>query len=432
MAQTFANEASLLGSLQARSLLAQASEGLGEHLASASRVVYAGFDPTASSLQIGNLVTLLMLRRLQLRGHRPIVLVGGATGLIGDPSGHAEERALNEPEVVDRWVAAIREQVGRFIDLEGAAGRVMNNLEWTQELGVLAFMRDVGKHFSVNAMMQRDSVRLRLERDGAGISYTEFSYMLLQAHDFLELARRHDCTVQVGGSDQWGNIVSGIDLVRRALQRPAFALTHPLITKQDGTKFGKNAGGAVWLDAKQTSPYAFHQFWLNAADGDVVPFLRCFTLLDEAAIDAAGAAVREHPERREGQRLLADEVTCLVHGQAALTAAQTIAGALFGGDVRTLRAEHVAQLAQDGMPCTTVSPGTGLLTAMASAGLAPSNGAARKLVAGGGVTVNGLSVAEPTLRLEPSSALHGRYFLVRRGKRNWHLLRLPEQPSAPS
>ena len=416
-----------LNALRARTLLAQTSEGLEEHLAAAPRVVYAGFDPTASSLQIGNLVTLLMLRRLQLHGHRPIALVGGATGLIGDPSGRAEERSLNEPDTVENWVAAIGSQIARFIDLDGASGgQVMNNLDWIRQLGVIPFMRDIGKHFSVNAMMQRDSVRLRLEREGAGISYTEFSYMLLQAYDFLELARHHDCTVQTGGSDQWGNIVSGIDLVRRVLQRPAFALTHPLIAKQDGTKFGKSAGGAVWLDAKQTSPYAFHQFWLNTADADVVPFLRCFTLLDETEIAAAGALMQERPEGRSGQRLLAAEATRLVHGDAALAAAQSIASALFDGDVRGLEADEIAQLEQDGMACTTIAPRTGLLTAMVVAGLATSNGAARKLVQGGGVYVNGVAVVEPTMRFDAAMALHGRYFLLRRGKRNWHLFTLSD------
>ena len=416
-----------LNALRARALLAQTSEGLEEHLAAAPRVVYAGFDPTASSLQIGNLVTLLMLRRLQLHGHRPIALVGGATGLIGDPSGRAEERSLNEPDTVENWVAAIGSQIARFIDLDGASGgQVMNNLDWTRKLGVIPFMRDIGKHFSVNAMMQRDSVRLRLEREGAGISYTEFSYMLLQAYDFLELARHHDCTVQVGGSDQWGNIVSGIDLVRRVLQRPTFALTHPLIAKQDGTKFGKSAGGAVWLDAKQTSPYAFHQFWLNTADADVVPFLRCFTLLDETEIAAAGAAMQERPEGRSGQRLLAAEATRLVHGDAALTAAQSIASALFDGDVRGLEADEIAQLEQDGMACTTIAPRTGLLTAMVVAGLATSNGAARKLVQGGGVRINGVAVVEPAMQFDAAMALHGRYFLLRRGKRNWHLFTLSD------
>ena len=416
-----------LNALRARTLLAQTSEGLEEHLAAAPRVVYAGFDPTASSLQIGNLVTLLMLRRLQLHGHRPIALVGGATGLIGDPSGRAEERSLNEPDTVENWVAAIGSQIARFIDLDGASGgQVMNNLDWIRKLGVIPFMRDIGKHFSVNAMMQRDSVRLRLEREDAGISYTEFSYMLLQAYDFLELARHHDCTVQTGGSDQWGNIVSGIDLVRRVLQRPAFALTHPLIAKQDGTKFGKSAGGAVWLDAKQTSPYAFHQFWLNTADADVVPFLRCFTLLDETEIAAAGAAMQERPEGRSGQRLLAAEATRLVHGDAALTAAQSITSALFDGDVRGLEADEIAQLEQDGMACTTIAPRTGLLTAMVVAGLATSNGAARKLVQGGGVYINGAAVVEPTMQFDAAMALHGRYFLLRRGKRNWHLFTLSD------
>ena len=418
-----------LNALEKRALLAQTSDRgrFQEHLASAPRVIYAGFDPTASSLQIGNLVTLLMLRRLQLHGHRPLALVGGATGLIGDPSGRAEERSLNDPERVQQWVAAIRDQVARFIDLDGSsAGQVVNNLDWTRGLSAIAFLRDVGKHFSVNAMMQRDSVRVRLDRAGAGISYTEFSYMLLQAYDFVELARRYDCTVQVGGSDQWGNIVSGIDLVRRVLQRPAFALTHPLITKQDGAKFGKSASGTVWLDAEQTSPYAFFQFWLNTADADVVPFLRCFTLLPVAEIAAIGAAVQENPQRREGQRLLAAEVTRLVHGDAALTSAQSIASALFGGDVRALRPEDVAQLAQDGMACTTVAPGTGLLTAMATGGLAASNGAARQLVRGGGVYVNGVAATDPAMQLDAATALHGRYFLVRRGKRNWHLLTLAD------
>ena len=416
-----------LRSLAERALLAQTSdrEGLDEHFAAAPRVVYAGFDPTASSLQVGNLVTLLMLRRLQLHGHRPIALVGGATGLIGDPSGRAEERSLNSVETVERWVAAIRDQVSRFIDFEGAyAGRVVNNLDWMRDLDAIAFLRDVGKHFSVNAMTQRDSVRLRLERDGAGISYTEFSYMLLQAYDFLELARRHDCTVQVGGSDQWGNIVSGIDLVRRVLQRSAFALTHPLITKQDGTKFGKSATGAVWLDAKQTSPYAFFQFWLNTADADVVTFLRCFSLLDQADIAAAADMVRTRPERRDAQRLLATEVTRLVHGESALTEAQSITGALFGGDVRALGAEHIAQLEQDGMANTEIAPGTGLLSAMVASGAAASNGAARKLIQGGGVQINGVAATAPTMRLDAAAALHGRYFLLRRGKRNWHLLTL--------
>ena len=419
--------ASLLRALEDRSLLAQVSdrEGLDAHLASASRVVYAGFDPTASSLQVGNLVTLLMLRRFQLAGHRPIVLLGGATGLIGDPSGRSGERSLHDPSIVEGWVEAIRSQASRLVDFEGAhAARLVNNLDWTKDMGVLTFLRDVGKHFSVNAMTQRDSVRTRLDREGAGISYTEFSYMLLQAYDFLELARRHGCTLQTGGSDQWGNIVSGVELNRRVLQRQTYALTHPLVAKQDGAKFGKSASGAVWLDAQRTSPYAFYQFWLNAADADAAPFLRVFTLLDAAEIAAVEAATQDHPERREGQKRLAREVTRLVHGEAALRSAQRISAALFGGDVRTLNDTDLAQLERDGVGSSAIAPGTGLLDAMVAAGLAASNGAARRLLQGGGVGVNGAVANDPALRLDAAAALHGRYFLLRRGRKHWHLLLL--------
>ena len=417
--------AAMLSELQQRDLVAQVSapEALAAHLASGSRVLYAGFDPTAPSLQVGNLVTLLMLRRFQLKGHRPILLLGGATGLIGDPAGRAEERALHDEETVRGYMAALTAQAARFIDLDAASGaRVVNNLDWTEGLGVVPFLRDIGKHFAVNAMMQRDSVRERLARDGGGISYTEFSYMLLQAHDYLQLARRYDCTLQLGGSDQWGNIVSGIDLVRRKLRRPAYALTHPLVTHQDGTKFGKSAAGAVWLDAEQTSPYAFHQFWLNSADADVVPLLRRFTLLEQDALADAEREVQSHPERRAGQRLLAAEVTRLVHGDAALEAAERIAAALFSGEVRALSAGDFAQLQRDGMACTPLAPGSGLLSALAAAGLAASNGAARQLVRGGGVTVNGEVAKDATQRLLPADALHGRYFAVRRGKKHWRLL----------
>ena len=417
--------ASLLRALEGRGLLAQVSDkvGLDAHLAGGSRTVYAGVDPTASSLQVGNLVTLLMLRRFQLAGHRPIAVIGGATGLIGDPSGRADERALNDAATVEAWVDAMRAQVSRFVDLEGNnAALVVNNLDWTEGQDVIGFLRDVGKHFSVNAMVQRDSVRSRLDRDGAGISYTEFSYMLLQAFDFLELARRYGCTVQVGGSDQWGNIVSGVDLVRRVLQRQAYAFTHPLITKQDGTKFGKSADGAIWLDPGRTSPYAFYQFWLNTPDADVVPFLGCFTLLEEGEIEAAADAVRQRPERRDAQRTLAREVTRLVHGVDAVDAAERITTALFDGQIGALREDDFAQLARDGMAVSTVAPGTGLLDAMTGAGLAPSNGAARRLIQSRGVRVNGDVVVDAGLRLEAANALHGRYHVVRRGRKNWHMV----------
>ena len=414
----------MLSELEQRDLVAQVSDqrGMAAHLDADSRVVYAGFDPTAPSLQVGNLVTLLMLRRFQLAGHRPILLLGGATGLIGDPSGRADERPLQDADTVAGWALAIREQAARFIDLDDAGGgRVVNNLDWTRGMGVIGFLRDVGKHFAVNAMVQRDTVRERLLRDGAGISYTEFSYMLLQANDFLELARRYDCTVQLGGSDQWGNIVSGIDLIRRVLRRPAYALTHPLVTRQDGTKFGKSAAGAVWLDGRRTSPYAFYQFWLNSADADVLPLLRRFTLLDAEMLADAARELRCRPEARGGQRLLAAEATRLVHGDAEVQAAERIARALFTGDVRSLGAEDLAQLERDGMACTRLPVGTGLLTALATAGLAASNGAARQLVQSGGIRLNGRQVADPGCRLTAAHALHGRYHAVRRGKKHWHL-----------
>ena len=416
---------SLLNELSGRGLLAQVSDraGLEGHLSSAPRTIYVGFDPTAPSLQVGNLVPLLVLRRAQLRGHRPIVVVGGATGLIGDPSGRADERALQDVATIAEWVARIRGQVGRFIDVEGAAaGRVVNNLDWTRNVGVLDFLRDVGKHFSVHAMTQRDSVRSRLARDGEGISYTEFSYMLLQAYDFLELARRYDCTVQLGGSDQWGNIVSGVDLVRRVLRRQAYALTVPLVTRQDGAKFGKSAAGAVWLDAEGTSPYAFYQFWMNVADADAGNFLRCFTLLEADAIEAAEAAARSRPEERAAQRLLAAEATRLVHGEAAVGTAERITGALFSGDVRGLHASELALLAQDGMATTAIASGDGLLAALTRAGLAASNSAARRLVQSGGVRVNGVVETDPARRLDAAGALHQRYHVVRRGKKHWHML----------
>ena len=416
---------SILSDLSRRGLVAQISDpaGLEDHLGSGSRGVYAGFDPTAASLQVGNLVPLLLLRRFQLAGHRPIVVLGGATGAIGDPSGRTEERSLNDSGTIERWVESIRVQVSRFIDLEGEnGGMVVNNLEWTCGLETIDFLRDVGKHFSVNAMIQRDFVRSRLEREGSGISYTEFSYVLLQAYDFLELARRYDCAVQLGGSDQWGNIVAGIDLVRRVLRRPAYALSVPLVTKRDGSKFGKSAAGAVWLDPERTSPYAFYQFWLNCADADAVHFLHCFTLLQEQEIEAAANALEANPERRDAQRLLAREVTRLVHGDEGLTSSERITAALFDGEVRGLGRDDLAQLERDGMQCTRIAPGTGLLAALTAAGLANSNGAARRLVAGNGIRLNGESVTDPTLRLDVAEALHDRYHVVCRGRKNWHLL----------
>ncbi|HEY5679220.1 MAG TPA: tyrosine--tRNA ligase [Pseudomonadales bacterium] len=416
----------LIEELNERELIAQVSdmEALRQHLETGSRTLYCGFDPTADSLHIGNLVPLLTLRRFQLGGHRPILLLGGATGLIGDPSGRSDERNLNSGEVVAGWVERIRRQVEGFVDFSGGNGAVIvNNLDWTADLPVIAFLRDVGKHFSVNTMIQRESVKSRLDRDEAGISYTEFSYMLLQAMDYLELAERYGCSLQIGGSDQWGNIVSGMDLVRRKLKKEAFALTLPLVTKADGTKFGKTAAGAVWIDPDRTSPYSFYQFWLNTADADVVRFLQVFTFLPLERIAQLAEAAREAPERREAQQALAEEVTSLVHGDSSLESARRISRCLFQGDIRGLTEADLNQLQQDGIQCTvTKEERPGLLAVLADAGLAPSRSAARKLLQGGGVSVNGVVQEHPEAELDWGQALFGRYFLVRRGKKNWHLL----------
>ena len=416
---------SLLHTLHRRGLISQVSDdlGLANHLASGAQSVYAGFDPTAPSLQVGNLVPLLMLRRFQLAGHRPVAVLGGATGAIGDPSGRTEERSLNDAATIESWLQEIGRQVARFVDTEGeGGGLILNNLDWTRDLDVIAFLRDVGKHFSVNAMIGRDFVRSRLEREGGGISYTEFSYVLLQAHDFLHLARCHDCRVQIGGADQWGNLVSGIDLIRRVLRKPAYALSMPLMAKSDGTKFGKSAGGSVWLDPTRTSPYAFYQFWMNAADSDVVDYLRVFTLLGRDEIDTAATVVKERAHLREAQRVLAREVTRLVHGDEAVASAQRITEALFHGDVRSLGRDDLMQLEQDGMDATRIAPGTGLLAALTAAGLAKSNGAARRLVDANGVRLNGESVTDPGLSLDAGGALFGRFHVVRRGRKSWHLI----------
>ncbi len=415
----------LIDELKARGLIAQLSdeEGLREHLEAGPRTLYCGFDPTADSLHIGNLVPLLTLRRFQDAGHKPILLLGGATGLIGDPSGRSDERSLNDSGVVADWVEKIRSQVEGLLRFDGNNPAVIaNNLDWTADLDVVSFLRDVGKHFSVNAMIQRDSVRSRIERDGEGISYTEFSYMLLQAMDYYELASRFGCSLQVGGSDQWGNIVSGIDLVRRRLGEAAFALTVPLVTKADGTKFGKTASGAVWLDARRTSPYSFYQFWLNTADADVEHFLKIFTFLSLEEIAELMTRQAEAPHERAAQRELAAEVTGLLHGADGLESARRISEALFSGSLADLELEDLEQLRQDGMDCSEISAGEGLLAALADSGLAPSRGQARKLVASGGVRINGEVEADAERALTFEDALFERYYLVRRGKKNWHLL----------
>lgn len=417
--------AQILNDLSDRGLLVQRSheQDFDAHLVSKSRTVYCGFDPTAPSLHVGNLVPLLALSRFQRAGHQPIILVGGATGLIGDPSGRDEERQLHPVEVVHGWVERLGEQANRYVSFEGEnAARVVNNYDWASEINLVEFLRDIGKHFSVNALIQRESVKSRLDREGGGISYTEFSYALVQALDFLQLYRTYDCTIQLGGQDQWGNIVSGIDLIRRVEAGRTFGLTFPLVERSDGKKFGKSTGGAIWLDPQLTSPYAFYQFWLNVDDADVDAFLRYFTFDSLAEVDAICAEHRAEPARRKGQRQLAQAVTRLVHGDAGLQSAERITASLFGGDIERLTADDLAQLRLDGMPSVEIADKHALTNGLVEVDFAPSNGRARQLIKQGGVTVNGNRVVDQDAQLVRSAALYGRYHLVRRGKKAWALL----------
>ena len=423
----------VISELEARGLVSQLAGGqdLVEHLASGSRTVYCGFDPTADSLHIGSLVPLLALRRFQLAGHRPIALVGGATGLIGDPSFKAEERKLNTPDVVAGWVERLKLQVSRFIDFDAGAfsAEVVNNYDWMAGMSVLDFLRDIGKHFSINAMIQKESVKQRIDREGAGISFTEFSYMILQSLDFAELYKRHDCTVQIGGSDQWGNITGGIDLTRRLHRQQVYGVTLPLVTKADGTKFGKTESGTVWLDASKTSPYAFYQFWLNTADADVYKFLRYFTFLDLVAIEEIEQSDNAAQGRRSAQGILAKEVTALIHGEAGVLAAERISQALFSGDISQLTENDLAQLALDGLPVHEVTAESGVLAGLlVDAGLAVTPrgevtlGQARKFIQEGAIQVNGIKVSDVTSEVGPKDALYGKYHLLRRGKKQFSLL----------
>lgn len=420
--------ATQLNQFNSRGLVAQVSqpEDFAPWLEAHSRTLYCGFDPTFASLHIGHLLPALMLRRFQLLGHRPIVLVGGATGLIGDPSFKDAERSLNSRELVEDWKTKIAEQLSLFVDFDAGASSALlaDNLAWTESLDVIGFLREVGKHFSVNAMLQKESVRARLEREGEGISFTEFSYMLLQAYDFLELAKRYHCGLQIGGNDQWGNITLGVDLVRRALGRQAFALTVPLLTRSDGRKFGKTEAGAVWLDPNLTSPYSFYQYWTNVADADVIGYLKVFTFIESPQLDEVAQELRTHPERRLAQRTLAGHLTRLVHGERGLTSAERITSALFHHSLDELTESDCEQLCLDGMPFAEApSESVALADALVLTGLAKSKGDARRQVASGGVSVNGSPLADALAALTRSSARFGRYHLLRRGKKTWGMLR---------
>ncbi len=423
----------LLDELDWRGLIAQTTdrEALASALAAGPLTLYCGFDPTAESMQVGNLVPLLLLRRFQLAGHRPIAVVGGATGLIGDPSGKAGERSLHSPELVAERAAAFRAQLGRFLDLDGAAGAlVVDNLDWTAGLGVLQFLRDTGKHFTVNAMLAKESVSTRLGAE-SGISFTEFSYMLLQAYDYLELYRRHGCRLQVGGSDQWGNITAGLDLIRR-IEGPeagVHCLTTPLVTSVSGEKFGKSEGNAVWLDADRTSPYAFYQFWINVDDSDVIRYLRTFTFADRQTVDALAAEVAQRPGARSAQRALAREMTELVHGPDATGRVEAASRALFGsGDVADLDPDTLAAARQEAggpqLPAGSELPT--VVDLLVAAGVVSGRNEARRAVSQGGAYLNNRRLSDPEEVPAPSDLLHGRFLVMRRGARTMGIVeRLP-------
>jgi tyrosyl-tRNA synthetase len=390
--------------------------------------VYAGFDPTAASLHVGNMVPIMALVHAQRSGHRPIALVGGGTGLIGDPGGKTSERALMTLEQVEENVRGIRGQLERFLDFSGAsAARMRNNADWLLELGALDLMRDVGKHFTVNYMLAKDSVQSRLD---GGISYTEFSYMLLQAYDFLELKRRDEVTVQLGGSDQWGNMTAGMELIRRSGAGEAHVLTTPLMMKADGTKFGKSEGGAVWLDPELTSPYRFYQFWVNADDRDVSRMLRYFSLLPRPEIEALERELAEHPERREAQRALARDVTVRVHGADAARVAGEVSGLLFGGaEAHSLSLGAVEALGREIATVAAPLPAESadILDLLVSTNLAASRGAAKRLVEQGGVYVNGARITMAARSIDGGRLLAGGHALLRKGARDYALVKFGER-----
>ena len=416
--------------LIARELIVDSTDmgELAAHLREAPRSAYIGFDPTADSLHVGSLLGLTLLRRLQGAGHRPIVLVGGGTGLIGDPSGKAGERALNTSDTVAAWAERLKRQVSRFVEFDASANGaiLVDNYTWLSELSLIPFLRDVGKHFPVGVMLAKESVKARL---AIGISYTEFSYQLLQAYDFRELHRRHGCTMQMGGSDQWGNITAGIDLIRRMDAGTAYGLTHPLVTKSDGTKFGKSESGTVWLDDTRTSPYEMYQFWLNTADADVVRFLKYYTFLPLATIEALREATERDPAKREAQRVLAREITMLVHGESAVRDAETITASLFSGDIAGLSPEQLRQ-AFAGAPTTDLAPvdlGAPLVDILVRVGFAESKRRSRELITTGAIQINGHRVGAGDAVLSADAVLPGGFIVFRKGKKTFHIARLEKK-----
>jgi len=422
--------ANLFDELQWRGLVAEATDAVADTLAKEHVTAYIGFDPTASSLHVGSLLTVMGLARVQRFGHSPIAIVGGGTGMIGDPSGKSQERQLLTREQVDDNVAGIRRQLEKFLDFDrpGNPARIINNADWLAAYDLLGFLRDTGKYFTVNYMLQKESVNRRLESE-EGISYTEFSYLLLQARDFLELFDRCHCTLQMGGTDQWGNITAGIELIRKLRGVRAHGLVWPLMTTAAGTKFGKTEAGTIWLDPARTSPFKFYQFWLNTDDRDVIAYLKCFTFFDRATIDALQAATENAPEQREAQRVLAREVTSAVHGGDQVARAEHASSLLFGEDIATLDVDEVLAVFDD-VPSTELAlaefgaDGIGLVDLVARVKLAPSKTEARRLVESGGIYVNNRRLSDVKARLTREAAIGGRLFVVRKGQKQNHLVRL--------
>ena len=402
---------------------------LAEELAKGPMTLYCGFDPTADSLHVGSLLPIMGLIHFQRAGHRPIALVGGGTGMIGDPSGKTDERSLQTREDVAWNAAGIRGQLERFIDFEGESAAVLlNNGDWLEQISFIDFLRDVGKHFSVNVMLNKESVRQRLQDRDHGISFTEFTYSLLQAYDFLHLAKHHDCRLQIGGSDQWGNIVAGMDLTRRLLQRDTFGLTFPLVTKSDGAKFGKSETGNIWLDPKRTSPYKFYQFWLNQSDADTPRFLRFFTFLGREEIEDYERQIADEPHKRAAQTRLAEELTRLVHGEEALAGAVGASKAMFGGDLAGLDEATLmdvfSEVPSTEVPRAMLGEGKALLDVLVAAGAFPSKGEGRRMIKNGGLYLNNARVESDGAVFDGDSLVTENMAVVRKGKKNYHLIKV--------
>src|SRR5258708_4923005 len=414
---------------QWRGMLYDASEGLEEALKSQSMTAYIGFDPTAASLHVGSLLPIMGLVRLQQYGHKPIALVGGGTGMIGDPSGKTQERQLLSKEQIEYNLEGIKAQLSLFLDFESKTNpaRLINNAEWLTSISLVDFLRDVGKHFTVNYMLAKESVRRRYE-EGAGVSFTEFSYMLLQAYDFLVLHDRYGCTLQMGGSDQLGNIVAGTELIRKMRGARSYGMVFPLLTTTAGIKFGKTEAGSVWLDPNLTSPYRFYQFWFNTDDRDVVKYLKFFTMLNRQEIAALEALTASAPEKREAQRRLAEEVTLMVHGEHNLRKAIQASQVLFGGEIADLSASEVLDIFAD-VPSSDIprasfaGDGMPLVDLVIACGFAPSKGAARRLIEAGGIYVNNRRVADVQATIDLSALIEGQYLVLRKGAREYHLVR---------